>query len=404
MTLLHQAAQKAVEAPAIIAPHPAMQHATYCYAQHGDPPCAQFVHGWEALCLLVEEEVAAAEGDRWRDFLADTDEWGTDGNGVPFHYRQNFEDGSMAIYRMDATAALQQPEPGGALKALDEVIPPHLRASRHGEGFMGQRYDIIRHTLMTGLAHNDAIAALNELAALQQQPEPVVPDYYSGYSGWLWTHNVTGGEYRMIGTGKLQSSAPLRDMAEVVLYQGADGLLWARAAGEWDDRFKRLRPDPAFAAVAPPTLQQQEVPSPTDADGEAVTPQRLIAWLDAKYRRHGEEEDKWAADFIRSAASPSTTRQQEAGNERPLFDPNFPREGYVSDAEWAARKRAASTDTGDQCLHAVLDVVQRWLQPDGIDSDGAMVEICGLVDPLAAAPSTPENAGGVPDGVEGNTK
>lgn len=67
------------------------------------------------------------------------------------------------------------------------------------------------------------------------------------YSGWLWTHNVRGGEYRMIGSAKLQTDTPLRDMAEVVVYRGEDGRLWVRAADEWDARFKRGRPDPAFA-------------------------------------------------------------------------------------------------------------------------------------------------------------
>lgn len=69
------------------------------------------------------------------------------------------------------------------------------------------------------------------------------------YSGWLWTHNVRGGEYRMIGTGKLQTDKPLQDMAEVVLYQGEDGRLWVRAADEWGSRFKRVRPDPAFTGA-----------------------------------------------------------------------------------------------------------------------------------------------------------
>ena len=47
---------------------------------------------------------------------------------------------------------------------------------------------------------------------------------------------------------------------------------------------------------------------PIDMDGETVTPQRLIAWLDAKFSRHGEEEDKWAADYIRATlAAPGAT-------------------------------------------------------------------------------------------------
>lgn len=39
---------------------------------------------------------------------------------------------------------------------------------------------------------------------------------------------------------------------------------------------------------------------PVDMDGETVTPQRLIAWLETKFKRHGEEEDQWAADYIRA--------------------------------------------------------------------------------------------------------
>lgn len=35
-----------------------------------------------------------------------------------------------------------------ALQALDDVIPPHLRSSRHGLNFMGERYDTIRRGLL----------------------------------------------------------------------------------------------------------------------------------------------------------------------------------------------------------------------------------------------------------------
>jgi hypothetical protein len=34
-----------------------------------------------------------------------------------------------------------------ALQALEDVIPPHLRSSRHGQNFMGARYDTIREAL-----------------------------------------------------------------------------------------------------------------------------------------------------------------------------------------------------------------------------------------------------------------
>jgi hypothetical protein len=63
------------------------------------------------------------------------------------------------------------------------------------------------------------------------------------YSGWLWTHCAKGGDYRMLGDAKLQTDHPLSDMAEVVIYQGADGKLWAREKHEFEARFSRTRPD-----------------------------------------------------------------------------------------------------------------------------------------------------------------
>lgn len=50
------------------------------------------------------------------------------------------------------------------LQALDELVPAHLRATRHGEGFMGQRYDIIR----------SALAALPAAAPTDEQIEVAV--------------------------------------------------------------------------------------------------------------------------------------------------------------------------------------------------------------------------------------
>jgi hypothetical protein len=67
--------------------------------------------------------------------------------------------------------------------------------------------------------------------------------------------------------------------------------------GKSEEYVRVGRTDPAKSAAAGVAVRQL----PTDADGEAVTPQRLIAWLDAKFKRHGDEEDKWAADYIRAA-------------------------------------------------------------------------------------------------------
>ena len=54
-------------------------------------------------------------------------------------------------------------------------------------------------------------------------------------------HVKTQGAYEMLGTGNLQSNVPLDDMAEVVIYRGEDGRLWARAKAEFEDgRFEAL--------------------------------------------------------------------------------------------------------------------------------------------------------------------
>lgn len=79
-------------------------------------------------------------------------------------------------------------------------------------------------------------------------PHPAIPagvnlSELPGRSLWLWTHIVKGGNYRMLGEAKLQTDKPLSDMAEVVIYQGADGRLWAREKHEFEARFSRTRPD-----------------------------------------------------------------------------------------------------------------------------------------------------------------
>jgi hypothetical protein len=85
-------------APVIIAPHPALQHALFCYATGTDGAAAILLRGWDALVAQVEEEVACHPDSKWREFLADLDEWQDDGWGVPHKYTCNFEDGYMSIY------------------------------------------------------------------------------------------------------------------------------------------------------------------------------------------------------------------------------------------------------------------------------------------------------------------
>lgn len=44
------------------------------------------------------------------------------------------------------------------------------------------------------------------------------------------------------------------------------------------------------------------LPLEKDEEGDPYTPQRLYNWLRAKYIRHGEDEDRAAANMIRRLA------------------------------------------------------------------------------------------------------
>lgn len=56
-------------------------------------------------------------------------------------------------------------------------------------------------------------------------------------AGPTHVHRKSGGRYTLIGEGKLQSDKPLPDMAEIAIYRGEDGRLWARDATEFAGRF-----------------------------------------------------------------------------------------------------------------------------------------------------------------------
>lgn len=49
-------------------------------------------------------------------------------------------------------------------------------------------------------------------------------------------HIKSGGKYREVGRGFLQTAVPLADMCELVAYVGEDGKLWFRPPSEFDDQ------------------------------------------------------------------------------------------------------------------------------------------------------------------------
>lgn len=54
-------------------------------------------------------------------------------------------------------------------------------------------------------------------------------------------HVRSGGAYEILGSAHIQTTRALADMAEVIVYRGADGRLWARDKDEFHDgRFEEV--------------------------------------------------------------------------------------------------------------------------------------------------------------------
>jgi hypothetical protein len=59
--------------------------------------------------------------------------------------------------------------------------------------------------------------------------------------GETYRHKRRGSTYTVLGRAILQTSAPIGDDQELVVYRGKDGELWARSVAEFcDGRFERL--------------------------------------------------------------------------------------------------------------------------------------------------------------------
>lgn len=84
--------------------------------------------------------------------------------------------------------------------------------------------------------HEDACTIETVDTALRETPE--------ASSHFIWTHTKSGGEYRVVGTAKLQTDKPLNDMHDVAVYIGYDRQLWVRDQTEFVERFTRGRSEP----------------------------------------------------------------------------------------------------------------------------------------------------------------
>lgn len=114
-------------------------------------------------------------------------------------------------------------------------------------------------------------------------------------SGERVHHVKRGSTYRVIGRGAIQTDTPLKDYAEVVVYQGdADGKLWVRPVGEFDDgRFAAIAvdasqtPDPVLSDPRVKALVEalrrirEAWPTVRDAEGSGGTISAAIDEIDA---------------------------------------------------------------------------------------------------------------------------
>jgi hypothetical protein len=79
-------------------------------------------------------------------------------------------------------------------------------------------------------------------------------------TGTFWEHRVRGGEYEVLGIGRLQLAAGdvLADMDELAAYRGANGELWFRRPAEFmDGRFEQVVPAcPDVATLTPESFAE----------------------------------------------------------------------------------------------------------------------------------------------------
>lgn len=115
-----------------------------------------------------------------------------------------------------------------------------------------------------------AIARLEAFCATQHDPNPpqsareIPADYpflyYADVRAVLaalkpvsgdverYQHKKRGTIYEVIGAAELQAAQPQMEHAELVIYRGEDGKLWARNSGEFHDgRFERIEPAAALS-------------------------------------------------------------------------------------------------------------------------------------------------------------
>lgn len=195
--------------------------------------------------------------------------------------------GGTATLSTILTAALRGTlaSPRGGRTAPDES----LEAQVHQAIVRTARFNKKEQGYIMGAYRNAVIAYV------QNNRESLMPPH-----GQEFVHKVTGGRYRVIGQGLIQSNVPLDDMERVMIYQGRDGKLWARPMKEWSMKF--VRADAVTPATINPGARLEIVePDRPETIGEAHAMGIETAYTEQTSREAFEPKTKDVAKQERSA-------------------------------------------------------------------------------------------------------
>jgi hypothetical protein len=178
--------------------------------------------------------------------------------------RQDAEDAAAEITRLRAQIEVLNPKVPHYRAMQEEIAKRYNLPIGHlqmqwRDGLRSDRSELeyaICDALAQGCIHawpGDGVSCVAQIVdAKQREIDAIRAEVKAARKEGSATHRhvKTGGDYEKIGVGRIQSSTPLNDMQEVVIYKSmTDGSLWAREAAEFND-VTRFRPLNAAAIRA----------------------------------------------------------------------------------------------------------------------------------------------------------
>lgn len=114
--------------------------------------------------------------------------------------------------------------------------------------------------------------------------------------GQRWRHNKRGTEYEIIGVAELQAGQPQCERAELAIYRGEDGKLWARNTGEFTDGRFTLATHPAQPSSAA-----------GEPEGWVLVPREPTEAMTRELYRQGCTNAGWAEVLAAAPSAPPST-------------------------------------------------------------------------------------------------